>query len=85
METLAPQRGRHANAQIQFAILTLLAGIASAHAQTAPADQTPEANAASTILIVLTVVLTAIALKVQGDPASTAGGHAALDRTQKRP
>jgi len=46
---------------------------------------TPEVNAASTILIVLTVVLTAIALKVQGDPASTAGGHAALDRTQKRP
>lgn len=46
---------------------------------------TPEVNAASTILIVLTVVLTAIALKVQGDPASTAGGHAALDRTQNRP
>lgn len=46
---------------------------------------TPEVNAASTILIVLTVVLTAIALKVQGDPASTAGGHAALDRPQNRP
>lgn len=46
---------------------------------------TPEVNAASTILIVLTVVLTAIALKVQGDPASTAGGHAALDRNQNRP
>ena len=46
---------------------------------------TPEVNAASTLLIVLTVALTAIALKVQGDPASTAGGHAALDRTQNRP
>ena len=46
---------------------------------------TPEVNAASTILIVLTVVLTAIALKVQGDPASTAGGHAALDRPKDRP
>ena len=46
---------------------------------------TPEVNAASTLLIVLTVVLTAIALKVQGDPASTAGGHAALDRPQNRP
>ncbi|WP_397397755.1 ABC transporter permease [Phenylobacterium sp.] len=46
---------------------------------------TPEVNAASTILIVLTVVLTAIALKVQGDPASTAGGHAALDRPKNRP
>jgi spermidine/putrescine transport system permease protein len=45
---------------------------------------TPEVNAASTLLIVLTVVLTAIALKVQGDPASTAGGHAALDRPQNR-
>ncbi|MFM1959363.1 MAG: hypothetical protein RL588_880 [Pseudomonadota bacterium] len=46
---------------------------------------TPEVNAASTILIVLTVILTAIALKVQGDPASTAGGHAALDRPRTRP
>jgi len=46
---------------------------------------TPEVNAASTLLIVLTVFLTAIALKVQGDPASTAGGHAALDRPQNRP
>ena len=46
---------------------------------------TPEVNAASTLLIVLTVVLTAIALKVQGDPASTAGGHAALDRPKDRP
>jgi spermidine/putrescine transport system permease protein len=46
---------------------------------------TPEVNAASTLLIVLTVFLTAVALKVQGDPASTAGGHAALDRTQNRP
>ena len=46
---------------------------------------TPEVNAASTILIVLTVILTAIALKVQGDPASTAGGHAALDRPRPRP
>lgn len=45
---------------------------------------TPEVNAASTILIVLTVVLTAIALKVQGDPASTAGGHAAIDRPPNR-
>ena len=34
---------------------------------------TPEVNAASTILIVLTVVLTAVALKLQGDPAATAG------------
>ena len=46
---------------------------------------TPEVNAASTLLIVLTIVLTAIALKVQGDPASTAGGHAALDRNPNRP
>ena len=45
---------------------------------------TPEVNAASTILIVLTVILTAIALKVQGDPASTAGGHAAIDRPPNR-
>lgn len=34
---------------------------------------TPEVNAASTILIVLTVILTAAALKLQGDPAATAG------------
>lgn len=34
---------------------------------------TPEVNAASTILIVLTVILTAVALKLQGDPAATAG------------
>ena len=45
---------------------------------------TPEVNAASTILILVTVILTAVALKLQGDPASTAGGHAALDRTPKR-
>ncbi|WP_426014682.1 ABC transporter permease [Caulobacter sp. DWR2-3-1b2] len=36
---------------------------------------TPEVNAASTILIVLTVLLTAVALKMQGDPAGVAGGH----------
>ncbi|AYV46917.1 spermidine/putrescine ABC transporter permease PotC [Caulobacter flavus] len=36
---------------------------------------TPEVNAASTILIVLTVILTAVALKLQGDPAAAAGGH----------
>ena len=36
---------------------------------------TPEVNAASTILIVLTVILTAVALKLQGDPAATAGAH----------
>jgi spermidine/putrescine transport system permease protein len=30
-------------------------------------------NAASTILIVLTVALTAFALRLQGDPAATAG------------
>jgi hypothetical protein len=35
---------------------------------------TPEVNAASTILIVLTVILTAVALKLQGDPAGVAGG-----------
>jgi spermidine/putrescine transport system permease protein len=34
---------------------------------------TPEVNAASTILIVLTVALTAFALRLQGDPAATAG------------
>ena len=53
METLAPQRGRHANAQIQLAILTLLAGIGSAHAQATQAVQTPvqtpEANAAAAV------------------------------------
>lgn len=36
---------------------------------------TPEVNAASTILIAMTVVLTAVALRMQGDPAA-AGGHA---------
>ncbi|PLR22908.1 spermidine/putrescine ABC transporter permease PotC [Caulobacter zeae] len=36
---------------------------------------TPEVNAASTILIVLTVILTAVALKLQGDPAAAAGAH----------
>jgi spermidine/putrescine transport system permease protein len=39
---------------------------------------TPEVNAASTILIVLTVILTAVALKFQGDPAATTG-HGAPD------
>jgi len=39
---------------------------------------TPEVNAASTVLIVLTVLLTAAALKLQGDPAATAG-HGAGD------
>ncbi|MBU4433041.1 MAG: ABC transporter permease [bacterium] len=34
---------------------------------------TPEVNAASTILIVLTVILTAAALKLQGNTAATAG------------
>jgi len=34
---------------------------------------TPEVNAASTILIVLTVILTAAALKMQGNSAATAG------------
>lgn len=34
---------------------------------------TPEVNAASTILIVLTVILTAVALKFQGNSAATAG------------
>ena len=32
-----------------------------------------EVNAASTILIVLTVILTAVALKLQGNSAATAG------------
>jgi spermidine/putrescine transport system permease protein len=45
---------------------------------------TPEVNAASTILILVTVLLTAAALKLQGDPASTEGGHAARDRNPKR-
>ena len=35
---------------------------------------TPEVNAASTILIILTIVLTAIALKLQGVKA-IAGSH----------
>jgi spermidine/putrescine transport system permease protein len=39
---------------------------------------TPEVNAASTVLIVLTVLLTAAALKLQGDPAAAAG-HGAGD------
>jgi spermidine/putrescine transport system permease protein len=34
---------------------------------------TPEVNAASTILILLTVILTAVALRLQGDTAATAG------------
>jgi len=37
---------------------------------------TPEVNAASTILIAMTVVLTAVALRMQGDPAAAASGHA---------
>lgn len=41
---------------------------------------TPEVNAASTILIVLTVILTAVALRLQGDPAVTAG-HAPADKS----
>lgn len=41
---------------------------------------TPEVNAASTLLIALTVILTAVALRLQGDPAAAAGGHGA-DRT----
>lgn len=43
---------------------------------------TPEVNAASTVLIVLTVLLTAAALKLQGDPAAAANhgaGHGAGD------
>lgn len=40
---------------------------------------TPEVNAASTILIVLTVLLTAVALKLQGDPAKVATGHGGGD------
>lgn len=42
---------------------------------------TPEVNAASTILIVLTVILTAVALRMQGDPAAAAGGHAPRDKS----
>jgi len=38
---------------------------------------TPEVNAASTLLILLTVILTAVALRLQGDPAETAGHTAA--------
>lgn len=34
---------------------------------------TPEVNAASTILIVMTVILTALALRLQGDPAAVSG------------
>jgi spermidine/putrescine transport system permease protein len=34
---------------------------------------TPEVNAASTLLFLLTVVLTAVALRLQGNPADTAG------------
>jgi len=41
---------------------------------------TPEVNAASTLLIVLTVVLTAVALRLQGDPAATAGHGAPTDQ-----
>ena len=37
---------------------------------------TPEVNAASTLLIVVTVILTAVALRLQGNPAA-ATGHAA--------
>ncbi|QNA89055.1 TonB-dependent receptor [Massilia sp. Dwa41.01b] len=46
METSAPQRGRHANAQIQFAILTLLAGIGSAQAQNADTQAAAQSPAA---------------------------------------
>ncbi|WP_304167570.1 ABC transporter permease [Phenylobacterium aquaticum] len=42
---------------------------------------TPEVNAASTILIVLTVILTAVALRLQGDPAVTAGHAPAADKS----
>jgi spermidine/putrescine transport system permease protein len=40
---------------------------------------TPEVNAASTLLIVLTVALTAFALRLQGDP-STVAGHGGGDK-----
>jgi len=42
---------------------------------------TPEVNAASTLLIVITVVLTAVALRLQGDPAAAAG-HGVPDKTK---
>jgi spermidine/putrescine transport system permease protein len=45
---------------------------------------TPEVNAASTVLIVLTVLLTAAALKLQGDPAATAG-HGPKDLGGEKP
>jgi spermidine/putrescine transport system permease protein len=41
---------------------------------------TPEVNAASTILIVLTVALTAVALRLQGDPAAAAGHGAPAEK-----
>ncbi|MFN3520705.1 MAG: ABC transporter permease [Phenylobacterium sp.] len=41
---------------------------------------TPEVNAASTLLIVLTVILTAVALRLQGDPAAAAG-HGPADKS----
>lgn len=41
---------------------------------------TPEVNAASTLLIVLTVVLTAVGLRLQGDPAATAGHGVIVDK-----
>jgi spermidine/putrescine transport system permease protein len=44
---------------------------------------TPEVNAASTLLIVLTVALTAIALRLQGDPAAAAGGHGVVPAEKK--
>jgi len=34
---------------------------------------TPEVNAASTVLILVTVIFTAVALRLQGDPAATTG------------
>jgi spermidine/putrescine transport system permease protein len=40
---------------------------------------TPEVNAASTLLIVLTVALTALALRLQGDP-STVAGHGGVEK-----
>lgn len=64
MQTSAPQCGRHAHAQIRFAVLAFLAGIASAQAQTQPQLQTPEQNAAA-------------AAPAQGaDTAATSGGDA---------
>jgi len=44
---------------------------------------TPEVNAASTILIALTVILTAVALRLQGDPAAAAGAHGLADKGAK--